>query len=153
MQKIKKLLQEINQLLKKSDYLTNTTYPVIKEPKLLCSITECLQKTTEKIIELVIYRERLYKRINVIKRPYIQEFETFKKIAKKYDISEEEIEFIKELKRIVAAKKESPMEFKRRNKYVICSNNYNMNVLDFKKVKNYVQKTKKIVQNLNKKLI
>ena len=153
MQYIKELLKEANQLLNKADHLTYITYPSIKEPKLLCLVIEDLQKATDNIMQLVLYRERLYKRIDPIKKVYSQEFEIFKKIAKRYGIDENQTELVKDLKKMVIANKESPMRFKRKDKYVICSNDYKMNVIDIKKVKDYVQKTKIIVHNINRRLI
>jgi hypothetical protein len=56
---------------------------------------------------------------------------------------------MKDLREIIRNRKESPMEFIRKDKYVICSEDYGMKTITIDKVKNYIFQSKSFIIKLN----
>jgi len=151
MDKLRQIVAESKSALKKADHLAYVTYPQVKEIKLLYLIAENIYKALTKSMEAVLYYERLYKRIPVLPGPFDYELELFKeKCLQRYNIDRSVVLLIKDLKSLIEAKKKGPVEFSRRNKFVICSNDYSMKVLDIQKVKNHLYNAKAIVERVSK---
>ena len=58
---------------------------------------------------------------------------------------------LQELENIISQRKESPLEFKRKEKLVICSENYKTTILEEKKLRVYIKKTKRYLEKCKKK--
>ncbi len=151
MEKLRQLIGEANLNLKRADHLVYITYPLVKEVKLLYKITENIHTALIKAMEAILYYERLYKRIEPVKGDFEYELEMFKEqCARKYNIDRSFLVLIRDLQRIVEERKKSPMEFVRKDKFVICNENYKMHVLNYPKVKNYFEDAKKFIISANK---
>jgi len=147
---IKKMLKEANNAYNKADYLAYMTYPLIRETKLLGVIIDNINTALTKGIETVVAYDRLYKRISLIKSSFDKELAIFSgHCSKRHNIDSSIISLIKEVSEIAKSRKESPMEFVRNNKYIICSNNYKMKTLTIDKVKNYLEATKQFMIKIN----
>ena len=71
------------------------------------------------------------------------------KIVDKYNINEEYVKFIKEVKDILLQHKKSPVEFVRKDAFVICDNDYKIKTLDVERIKDYLSKTKNFLREIN----
>ena len=71
------------------------------------------------------------------------------KCASKYNFNREQIELVQDIKDIILEHKKSPVEFTRKDSFVICSNNYNMRTISLDKMKNYLAKAKLFIQEIN----
>ena len=151
MENFHKLVKEANTTFRTADHLTYVTYPLVKEVRLSITIIENLYLSTLKAMDAVIYYDRLYKRINPVAENFSSKFEVFKyKCAKRYGIDEKYINLIKDLRNIVSIHKESPMEFVRKDKFVICSDSYtNVKTIDINKLKEYVSLTRSFLEKIN----
>ncbi|MFA5887788.1 MAG: hypothetical protein WC852_03700 [Candidatus Nanoarchaeia archaeon] len=149
MDKLKQLITEANTELKKADHLAYVTYPMIRESKLLYAIAEVLYNSLYKGVEAVLAYERLYKRIPLVPGTFETEIELFKDVSTRYGFSRSIVLLLLDLRRLVKAKKESPVEFVRKDKFVICDDDYNMSVLDINKIKAYVMDSKEFMEKLN----
>jgi hypothetical protein len=151
MERLRQLVGEANLKLKKADHLTYMTYPLVNEIKLLYTITENIHDAVISAMEAVLHYDRLYKRIDPRKGDFEYELELFKdSCAMRYNIDRSFMVLIKDLKRIVEAKRKSPMEFVRKDKFVICTENYKMQVLNIQKVKDFLSTAKRFVGSTNK---
>ena len=146
-----KLLKESNTSFSTADHLTYVTYPLIKETKLSITIIENLYLSVNKAMDAIIYYDRLYKRINPVAENFNSRFDVFKtKCARRYNIDEKYIKLIKELRNIVVSHKDSPMEFVRRDKFVICSESYtSIKTIDINKLKEYIILTRLFLEKIN----
>jgi hypothetical protein len=143
MEKLRRLLGEAKYKLNTADHLIYVTYPQVNEVKMLYAITENLDKVVKNVMKSVVYYERLYKRVPLVPSDFRSEFEVFKtKCAKRYGFDVRILNLIEELNRIVELKKRSPMEFVRRDKFVLCTESYKMKVINLQKVKEYLQLSK-----------
>lgn len=149
MDKLKQLITEANTELKKADHLAYVTYPMIRESKLLYAIAEVIYNSLHKGVEAVLAYERLYKRIPLVPGTFETEIELFKDVSTRYGFSRSIVLLLLDLRRLVKAKKESPVEFVRKDKFVICDDDYNMSVLDINKIKAYVMDSKEFMEKLN----
>ncbi|MBL7147954.1 MAG: hypothetical protein ISS82_03960 [Nanoarchaeota archaeon] len=144
------LLKEANILLQRADHMLYITYPLIKDNKLIISILENLSNSLIKTMEAVLYYERMYKRIDMFPDSFEVKFDIFKeKCARTYNFDREHVVLIEDLRKIVHERKKSKMEFIRKDKYVICTNNYATKVLTIDKLKEYLNISKIFIKKVN----
>ena len=123
-----------------ADYLFRTTFPFTKDPKLLPAIVKSISNCLEYILEAILAQEKisvpegLLKKINAV-RPY-----TGKHFSSVHDIT-----LMLRIHEILYRQQQSPMEFKRGNSHIICSENYDLEVLSIKEVEELLQWTKKVL--------
>jgi hypothetical protein len=134
--------------LKLADHMLSITYQLVQDPKLLLAVMENIYSAMEKAMSSVLYYERLFKRIP----PFTDNFESklgmFKnKVMNKYKISDDYIKTMQELREIIVEHKHSPVEFARKDKFVICSDNYKMKTISTQEIKKYVATAKLFIQN------
>jgi len=143
MEKFQELRDAANKKLKLADHILIMTYPLVKDPKLLISVIENLFLAFSYGIGSLLYYERLFKRIPPFSDNFASKFELFKyKCSNRYDIDDEYLKIIQEIKEIIIAHKKSPMEFSRKESFVICDDSYRMKTISAAMVKDYVEKAK-----------
>ena len=151
MEKIKETLAKANRLFNTVDHLAYVTYPLINDTKLIINITENLYNSLVMFVDALIEYERMYKRIPPLAENFESRFDTFKnKCAPRYNIKREHIVLINDLKKLVALRKKSSMEFVRKDKFVICNEDYKTYSLSIDKVKQYIKDSKEFVERINK---
>lgn len=151
MEKVKELLTKANSLVKKADHLTYITYPLVNEIKLLYTIVESLSESVITAMDAVLYYDRLYKRISKQKGSFRDELDIFARHSMpRYNIDRKHVLLIQDLHAIVHAKKRSPMEFVRKDKFVICTSSYKMKVLKISQVKQYLAQSKSLISEVNR---
>ncbi|MBU2637463.1 MAG: hypothetical protein KJ955_00650 [Nanoarchaeota archaeon] len=149
MEELKQLIAEANKEFKKADHLAYMTYPMVRETKLLYVIAEVLYNSLSKGVEAMLAYERLYKRIPLVPGCLEAELELFKDVAGKYGFNRNIVLMLLDLKALMNAKKDGPVEFVRQGKFVICDEDYGMKVLDIQKVKAYIMDGKEFIARMN----
>ncbi len=150
MEEVLRLVKEANKSYETADHLTYVTYPMIKEIKLLITISENLYNSLIKGMDAILYYDRLYKRIGPFNSDFDSRFDIFKlKSIKRYNFDRDVILLIEDLRNILKHRKESPMEFVRKNKYIMCNSDYNMKTLTIEKIKSYLVRAKPFFSRLN----
>lgn len=150
MERLKQLVKEANSEFMKANHLAYVTYPMIKETKLLYVIAEVLQGALAKGVEAMLHYERLYKRIPLVPGAFDTELELFKNnCIVRYGFNRNVVLLLLDLKSLVRAKKESPVEFSRQGQLVICDEDYGMNVIDIQKLKSYVMDSREFIERMN----
>lgn len=130
-----------------ADHMLTQTYPLIKDPKLLLAVIENIFLALTNAMASVLYYERLYKRIPPFHDNFESKFNMFKmKTSLKYNIGPEYLGLMQEIKDIIIEHKKSPVEFKRNDKFVICSSGYNLKTISVEQMKRYIQQTKSFLQ-------
>jgi len=150
MQNFQKNIAEALRSLKIADHMTYVTYPLVKETKILLKIFNEIYNSILNCIRAILNYEYFYKRINL----YSDEKENIKSFIdeyyKKYKIKKEHIKKIKEILEIYEKHKSSPLEFAKKEKIVILSDNLSVNTLDLRKIKEYLLLAKEIFLKTNK---
>ncbi|MEW6062748.1 MAG: hypothetical protein AB1571_00025 [Nanoarchaeota archaeon] len=126
-----------------ADHLAYVTYPLLKEVKLIITITENLYIAAANLMDTVLEYDRLYKRIDPLVNDFEIRFDVFKNdCAKRHNINMEFAGLILELRNVINSHKKSPMEFTKGDKFIIASQNYQLKTLTIDSIKNYVSKVR-----------
>lgn len=141
-------LEKAKKALQMADHLTYITFPIVKENRLLLKILEEISQSLISVINSILQYEYTYKRIQLYKDAR-ENFRTFKSIAGKYNISQEQLNKIIEILSLAEKHKTSPFEFSKNNKIVIMSNEMRTDTLTLDKIKTYLLETKDTVRKVS----
>jgi hypothetical protein len=145
---MEKYQENINNAIKNiniADHMIYVTYPLVKEKKLLLSSIDRIYDALMSTINAILQYDYVWKRIKLYQDPK-DNFEVFlNKCAKHYGLNNDEIAGIFELISIVELHKKSPMEFLRREKIVILTDNLQTKTIDSNILKHYLTIVKSIL--------
>lgn len=134
--------------------MTYVTYPLVKETRLLLNIINNLNIALVRSVDSFLLYERHYKRIMRIPETFKEKLELFLHLGRKYGFSKEEIDMIKTISGIIESHKKSPVEFSRKEKFVIFSDSFSSyKSIDVDTVKNYLSKAKVFISRVGNILI
>ena len=150
MELFQELIIEANKAFKTADHLIYVTYPLVNDIKLIVTIVDNLNKALLCGVEALLQYEYLYKRISFMPKEFSDKIEVFKSYCiPKYNISRESLLLVSDIKNLVEHRKNSPIEFVRSEKFVMCTSDYKMRVLNYDKVKNFTLLTREFINKLN----
>lgn len=143
MEKHELAIANAKKTLQVADHMATVTYKVVGDPKLLLAVVERINDALTYGMSAILSYERMYKRIPPYGEGFEPMFSTFKsRITRRYNINIEYITLIQEVNTILKDHKNSPIEFRKDNRFVICSENYRMKVISVDHIKKYIQKAK-----------
>ena len=132
-----------------ADHMINVTYDVVKEPKLLLSILDNIFLAMTNAMAALLYLDREYKRIPEFKDNFEGKINAFSRYAAdRHKIDREYIGMMRDIKELLVAHRTSPIEFSKKDRFVICSDNYHMKTITAKQIKDYVAKAKLFIQDI-----
>jgi len=147
MEKFEIALERAKKEIRLADHMMSVTFKVVQDPKLLLSVVERLNRVLQSTVESIVQYERLYKRIPPFQDSFESMFSTFKvRITRRYDINIEYITLIQEIQDILRQHKESPVEFRKSDKFIICSENYRIRTISADHIKKYIEKAKVFIK-------
>jgi len=150
-EKIQKLKDKTKLQYDTAFHLLNVTYPLINDPKLLLGIVNNIFLSVEAAIEVILNYEKKLLLISSYTEEFQNRFNIFRsKSAKRYNINNEDIKNIEDIYNILILHKKSPVEFRRKDRFIICNRNYKMYEITTKEIKNYLEMNQKILQVINK---
>lgn len=153
MELFQELIGEANKAFRNADHLCFVTYPLVNDVKLIVTVVDNLNKALVLSVEALLQYEYLYKRISFIPKDFKEKMEIFKSSCiGRYNIKRESLILIGDIYNIVEHRKNSPVEFVRSGKFVMCTSDYKMRVLNFDKVKNYTTQVKEFILKVNEVL-
>lgn len=123
--------------------MINVTFKLVDDPKMLLSVMLRLESALKNIMESVLIYERMYKRIPPYQESFEGMYDTFRaRCTRRYDFKDDHVSLIREVYEILKQHKASPVEFRRKDKFVICTDDYRMKVISVDNIKNYINKAK-----------
>ena len=147
MEKFQELQQKAQQKLKLAEQMLNVTYPLANDSKLLVNLTEQIFLAMNHMMASLLHHERIFQRIPNIPDNFEGKISVFKKSCmERYNISQETIQTLEELRNIILKHQNSPVEFRRRDHYVICEENYHTIIISVKQIKDYLEKSKLFIE-------
>lgn len=150
MEELGRMIKKYNSLLKTADHLTYMTYPLIKDVKLLVAIINNIYDSVKTAIESLLYFERMYKRIGPLPDNFNSRLDIFKnRVMERYNFDRNFLLLIDDLKKTIEHREKSPMEFIRKDRYIICNGNYKMRSLSIENIKNYLVQSKLFINKVN----
>lgn len=146
MEKFQELREEALKNLKNADHLLIVTYPLVGDTKILLNVADNIFLSLTHAMGAILHHDRLFKYIPPFNENFEGKFDAFKKkTLRRYNISTEYAKLIEELKEIIVLHKKSPVEFKRKDRFVICTENYRMKAITVNMLKDYLKKTKEFI--------
>jgi hypothetical protein len=137
--------------LKVADHLVDTTYSIVKEPRLLVSVIENISQALELAVTALLEYEKDIKAISKYDDTFNGKMEIFRrKVMTKYGLSTEILDFITDIRNVLDSHKKSTTEFTKKDKLVISDNDYNITTLNIDSVKKTLAKAKHHVEVLFK---
>ena len=125
--------------LAQADYIFQKTYPAMHDPKLLLVVIEnALQSMDAHYIELFSNQSI------VLDADLNTRMEFY---AKQRNIPKHIWKAMLEMHTVLKNHKTSPVEFRRKKQFIICSNEYHLDEIDEQKVKNYINMAKELQVN------
>lgn len=151
MEDYRKYREEAKKNIAVADHMLFVTYPLIKDPKLLLAIMENIFLTLTNSMRYLLYYERRFKRVPSFFDTFESKYRIFaEKIVPSYNLDEDVLTFLRRVKNILVAHKRSPIEFSRKDQFVICSDDYKLEVLGIKDLKHFLDRTKQFYTTMDK---
>ncbi len=143
MEQYKNCKEEARKYLKSADHILFKTFPLLNDPKLLLKVMDNIFLSVANSMAALLYFEKKSGRINDFKDNFETKLDLFRrKCLLHHKIDPNYVKFILEVKKIIIEHRKSPIEFVRKDKFVICSNDYKMKAIGMEDMKSYLQKTK-----------
>ncbi|MBD3259660.1 hypothetical protein GF371_03445 [Candidatus Woesearchaeota archaeon] len=147
MESFKECRQRAERNLQVAEHMLTVTYPLLRDAKLLLGVTENLFLSVTNSMSAAVFFERTYKRIPPFHDNFESKFNTFAaRIMPRYGINKKYIKLLESVKDIVVKHKKSPVEFARKNKFVICDDKYNVREITEPELKQHLQDAKEFHQ-------
>ncbi len=133
------LFGEAERSLSTAEYLLMQTYPGLKDNKLFLTVIEHLLMAADYGITSALEYERGQHTIPAFnKTNFTVKVETFRRhLAERYGVDRKEMSYLLDLQHIRELHKTAPVEFARKDRYVLANDDYRMEVLTEKKVRTY----------------
>jgi len=144
MEEFEKNLKEAVRHLQIADHMAYVTFPLVNEYRLLLKIFDETYSSIINCINSILNYEYLYKRIQLYNN-HSDNMDTFVRIAKDYELSNEQVKKIKEVIELNKKHKQSAMEFVKKDKVVIMSDSLSTQVLDLRLIKEYLLLAKELM--------
>jgi len=94
--------------------------------------------------------EQKYKRVDQFADSFSAKFQLFKEhIVQRYQINIEYITLIQEMKELMTEHQQSPVEFVRKDQFIICSDGFRTRAVSVGEMKKYVGKARLFIQEMN----
>ena len=135
-------MEEALRTLKIADHLLSTTYPLVKDPKVLLGVLTNLHVTYNRIIKLTLRKQGVFQ-----PRTFMMRYEQFKELVED-KLTGEEIKSIKTIHKLFDEHKKSPVEFARKQQMIICSSSYDLQSLTHTSLKKHIVNAKSIIKKL-----
>jgi hypothetical protein len=133
--------------IKIADHMLYVTFPLVKDTKLLLAIIENIFLAYTNAIAAILHYERLFKRIPPFQETFESKFNMFKeKCVARYNIDRKYAIEMQNIKEIITEHRKSPVEFKRGDRFVICSERYNIKTISVNDIKGYLSKAKLFIE-------
>ncbi|MCB9358395.1 hypothetical protein H6503_00530 [Candidatus Woesearchaeota archaeon] len=143
MEKYIELREKALSNLKQANHGISFTYPLIKENKVLLNIVNHLFLACTNNMASILAYEMTYKRIDPFEDNFESKLRIFKNsILERYNLDQIYVKLMRDFKEIIIAHNESPIEFSRGNKFIICNDNYELKEITIDSLKKAADKTK-----------
>jgi len=149
MEKFQSLREEALKNYRMADHMLNVTYPLIQDTKLLLGVTNNLFLALSHALSSILHHERLFKLVPPFPDNFESKFHLLHQKRSRYKINQEYFDLMLELKEIILLHQNSPVEFRRKDRFIICTKNYKVKAITSNQLKNYLKKTREFLDLMN----
>ncbi|MFQ5474783.1 MAG: hypothetical protein ACE5DM_03005 [Candidatus Nanoarchaeia archaeon] len=132
-----------------ADHMLTQTYPLVKDSKLLIAVLDNIFLAMRNAMDSLLASEREAKTIPPFHDSFDAKLNLLKlRLAAKHSIDNKQVLLMQDLKSMIARHKESPMEFIRKDKFVICSEEYDLTSISVDQMKSFIKQAKAFVDKI-----
>lgn len=143
-------MDRANSRIKAADHMLTQTYPLVMDPKLLLAVVDNLFLSIVSGMTGMLCYEREFRRVPAFVENFENKFRIFsERCVPRYKISKEYLIMIQEVKDLIIAHKDSPVEFARKDSFVMCSDSYRIKTVYLERIRKYVELTKKFLSEIS----
>jgi len=136
--------------LKIADHMLSVTFPLVKDSKLLPAIIENIFLSYTNAIAAILHYERLFKRIPPFQETFESKLNMFReRCTQRYNLDKNYLIELQDIRDIIIEHKKSPIEFKRKDQFVICSDNYRIKAISVESIKSHLDKAKLFIEAID----
>ncbi|MFH1409000.1 MAG: hypothetical protein ABIH34_03770 [Nanoarchaeota archaeon] len=133
-----------------ADHMLTVTYPMVQDTKILFNVLTNIYKSMIYAVKSMLSYELLFKRIpsypdNI--QSYLEVFSA--RCERRYSLDPTYLHLLKKIHEMIEMHKTSPIEFSRKDKFVICSDNYRLSTITAAQLKEYLQKAKLFIDAIH----
>lgn len=149
MERFEEYRQAARHRVKNADYLVTKTYPMVKDNKLLLAAAENLADALNLSVLSALSYERLSRKIPPFRKDPESALNSFKRdVVPRLKIDKNYIKLIEDLNSLVMLHKKSAVEFSRKDKYLIASDNYQLTELSESLMKQKLDKARRFIEEM-----
>lgn len=116
--------------LQVADHILTQTYLLVKDPKLLVVVVDNLHKATSKAMEAILGLERHDKKIPPFHDSFADRLRVFRaRNMRRYGFNKGYLDLLQELYELVKEHQAAPVEFARKDKYVMADEDFELSQL------------------------
>ena len=136
MERVRQTFTEGVSSLKRASHMLHVTFPFVKDTKLFLGILENVDRSLKSCLDSFLLYERLYKKIGPYPDNFNVKLDLFRKIVKlRYGFDESLPRFIFDIDQLIKNRKKAPIEFSRKDGFVICDSEYRTRILKEEELK------------------
>lgn len=129
-----------------AEHLFRNSYSALQDPKILVSVVQNLLAAIEDRITLRLEEARERKEIPPFGDTSNAKLTAYKMhLAKKRGVTPVDFMLISELQELVQQHQTAPVEFRRKEAFIIADEGYSLHTLTAEKTKTYIERTKSIL--------
>jgi hypothetical protein len=148
--KHQELIQQAKRQIQLADHMAYVTYPMVQETKFLLSVLGHVVDSARLALQAILEFEFAYKRIDAYNKTFAGEITMYKnKVQNRYNLDSRYLLLLQKLHELEKFDKESPVRFKRGDKYILSTREYDVSVLDIETVKKYSLLAKRFVAKID----
>ncbi len=142
MEKYEEFSADANKSYDVAFHMVNKTYASIGDPKILLATLEDVFNSYEKTLFAITFYLRFKKKVPAFNTTYFGALDVIRKVSKDYEINHEILVAMEEVKELLEEHKKAPVEFQRKDAFIIADENYKLKTIDEPTLKNYLNKAK-----------
>ena len=134
-----------------ADHLAYVTFPVVNDLKLIPAILENLNLALLNAMNAALEYERYYKRLQPLPENFDSRYSVFEdKLINKYNILKKEAQLIHQVNNVMKNYKDAPIEFPRKDKFVIFNHEYRMKTVSMPEIKDFLIQARELITKITK---
>ena len=149
MEKFQESLLKAKKSIHLADHMVFVTYKLINDPRLLLSAIKNIFNSLQYTIDSLLNHERVFKRIPAYPENFGSKFIILKNhCIDRLNLNQSYLYLIKDINTLLTDHKNSPVEFSRKDRFIICSSNYRTKSISLKEIKEYLSRSKLFIKDV-----
>ena len=144
MEKFQISKQSALQRIKAADHMFTQSYLLIGDTKILLAVINNIYQAIEHCITALLQNDRVTRTIPPFHDNFDSKLHVFRNISARQHNMAEFLPFILAIKEIEEKHKSSPVEFTRKDSFVICDDNFSLKVINAKDVQKFINEAKRL---------